>query len=174
MKKISIIIAEDHKVFRETCTSMLNDDGHFEVTGAFSDSAETIARTERTQPDIGDEMFEAIIRVHEGHKYVCSEIKEKGYNVVPRSELKGPSTCLLTNKELELSQWIRIGLRSKDIAGRLNISVRTVDAHRYNILKKLNVNNSVSLVNILNHENEYARFKSFNESQVLTEVHWQK
>ena len=51
----------------------------------------------------------------------------------------------LTPREREVVQLIAEGLTSKDIARRLGISVKTADAHRANIMRKLDVH-SVSEV----------------------------
>jgi DNA-binding NarL/FixJ family response regulator len=209
MKKIRILIAEDHKMIRETWTSILNSDQRFEVIAAFSNTTEAILFAQKEHPDIilmdinilplngfqaterlfqlspeykviglsyhsemvtvqkmlaagargyltknsgCEELMEAIVRVHEGGIYICSEIRDKGFEVVALSRLKSPATVLLTNKEIQISHFIHDGLRSKEIAGKMNISVRTVSVHRYNIFKKLNINSSISLISLLNSE----------------------
>jgi two-component system invasion response regulator UvrY len=48
------------------------------------------------------------------------------------------------------SKQIKKGASSKEIAETLDISVKTVEVHRYNILKKLNLKNAVALVNFIN------------------------
>jgi DNA-binding NarL/FixJ family response regulator len=206
MKKIRILIVEDHKLIRETWSSMLNADERFEVIGACGDTQQAISFAQLEHPDIVlmdininplngfeattrmkettpmskvialsfhsemvfvqkmfasgakgymtknsgcEELTDAILRVHAGNQYVCAEVREKGFEVVPLSYVKGPATYLLTNKEIQVSHFLQDGLLSKEIAGKLNISVRTVSVHRYNIFKKLNVNNSVSLINLL-------------------------
>lgn len=47
----------------------------------------------------------------------------------------------LTAKEIEIANYIRNGNKSKDIAEKLHISIRTVDLFRYRIRKKLQINN---------------------------------
>lgn len=54
-------------------------------------------------------------------------------------------TSILSNKEREVLQLIAEGNRSKGIAQKLNISVRTVDVHRVNIKNKLNIHSVAQL-----------------------------
>lgn len=56
----------------------------------------------------------------------------------------------LTPKEIEISNMVRAGLTTKEIAGLLNASVQTVDKHRNNIRRKLGLSNKgVNLVSFL-------------------------
>lgn len=52
----------------------------------------------------------------------------------------------LTDREIEVVQLIVDGFSSKQIAGHLSISIRTVEYYRLNILLKLDVNNTAALV----------------------------
>lgn len=52
----------------------------------------------------------------------------------------------LTPREREVVQLISEGSTSKEIAGRLDLSVRTVDAHRANVMRKLNLRSVSELV----------------------------
>lgn len=52
----------------------------------------------------------------------------------------------LTNREKEIVVWIAEGLTSWEIAAKLVISADTVDTHRKNILKKLQMKNTAALV----------------------------
>ena len=49
-------------------------------------------------------------------------------------------------KELELIKHLSEGLSSKQVAGRLGISVHTVDTHRRNLLRKTGCKNTMELV----------------------------
>ena len=51
----------------------------------------------------------------------------------------------LTTKEIEIIKYITQGLTSKEIGEMLKISNRTVDTHRHNIQKKLEIPNSAQL-----------------------------
>jgi len=52
----------------------------------------------------------------------------------------------LSDRELEIFRLIGEGLGSRDIAGRLNISVRTIGAHRAHIKEKLGLRDATELV----------------------------
>jgi DNA-binding CsgD family transcriptional regulator len=52
----------------------------------------------------------------------------------------------LTPREREVLHLVTAGRRSPEIAGRLSISVRTVEVHRANLLRKLGVRNQTELV----------------------------
>ena len=53
----------------------------------------------------------------------------------------------LTEREQEILQLIWAGLKNKEIAERLAISVKTVEAHRANMMKKVRVSNAAQLLN---------------------------
>ncbi len=53
----------------------------------------------------------------------------------------------LTDREQEILQLIWSGLKNKEIAERLKISVKTVEAHRANMMKKVRVSNAAQLLN---------------------------
>ncbi len=52
----------------------------------------------------------------------------------------------LTRREHEILQLIWAGLKNKEIAQRLKISVKTVEAHRANMMKKVRVSNTAQLL----------------------------
>jgi len=53
----------------------------------------------------------------------------------------------LPEREQEILQLIWSGLKNKEIAQRLKISVKTVEAHRANMMKKVRVSNAAQLLN---------------------------
>jgi DNA-binding NarL/FixJ family response regulator len=97
-----------------------------------------------------DEMITAIVEVNNGKKYICDEVK----NILAQQELEQesnqPDMNVLSRREIEIVQLIKEGMSSKEVALRLDISLKTVEVHRYNILKKLNLKNTASLVNFIN------------------------
>lgn len=52
----------------------------------------------------------------------------------------------LTDREREILQLIWNGLKNREIGTRLKISVKTVEAHRANMMKKLRVSNAAQLL----------------------------
>jgi DNA-binding NarL/FixJ family response regulator len=52
----------------------------------------------------------------------------------------------LTPREIEIARFVTAGLSSKEIASELNLSVRTVEKHRANIMDKIGVSEVASLV----------------------------
>jgi DNA-binding NarL/FixJ family response regulator len=62
-----------------------------------------------------------------------------------------PDINILSKRELEVVSFITRGLSSKEISNELNLALKTVEVHRYNILKKLSLPNTASLVSFANH-----------------------
>lgn len=62
---------------------------------------------------------------------------------------QNPSLAGLTPREREVAGLIADGLTSKEIAQRLEISVRTVDIHRANVMTKTGSRNVADLVRML-------------------------
>jgi FixJ family two-component response regulator len=60
---------------------------------------------------------------------------------------KEESISLLTNREKEVIELISVGLPNKAIAYKLGISERTIEVHRSNMMKKVEVNNVAELIN---------------------------
>ncbi len=52
----------------------------------------------------------------------------------------------LTGREREILQLIWTGFKNKEVAQRLRISVKTVEAHRANMMKKIRVSNTAQLL----------------------------
>lgn len=207
MEKITILIADDHTLVRETWSFILNNDPRFQVVAEcgsgeeavelarnlrpnivimdinlpgingieatqqirkFSPASKILGVSLHTQPTYArkmmqkgasgyvtknssrEEMYKAIMEIHAGKKYICEEIK----NILSEQVISGeePQSGLnsLSQREIEIITLIKNGHSSKEIAESLNISVKTVEVHRYNILKKLNLKNAASLVNFIN------------------------
>lgn len=96
------------------------------------------------------EMVNAIVEVNSGKKYICEEVK----NILAQQELDEDSGVAdmntLSRREIDIVKLLKEGMSSKEIALQLDISLKTVEVHRYNILKKLKLKNTAALVNFIN------------------------
>jgi DNA-binding NarL/FixJ family response regulator len=103
-----------------------------------------------TKNSSGAEMAEAIRQVYAGNIFICSEVK----NILSEQIFSGGENKvdinLLSERELEIIGFLKNGQSSKQIAGELNISSKTVEVHRHHILKKLKLKNTVSVISYLN------------------------
>ncbi len=98
-----------------------------------------------------EELFEALVEVQKGNKYVCEEVKNiLAHQALDETGETGPDLNVLSRREIDVIQLIKEGLSSKEIAQKLEISLKTVEVHRYNILKKLHLKNTAALVNFIN------------------------
>ena len=98
-----------------------------------------------------EELLTSIMEVNDGRKYVCDEVK----NILAQQELVDdgggqPDMNVLSRREIEIVKLIKEGMSSKEIAIQLDITLKTVEVHRYNILKKLSLKNTAALVNFIN------------------------
>jgi DNA-binding NarL/FixJ family response regulator len=84
----------------------------------------------------------AIRQVLQGNKYlspgICSSVLRQ-YLTGSLSTEPGSPLALLTNREKEILKLIAEGLKNKEMATHLSISIKTVEKHRANIRKKLNL-----------------------------------
>ena len=207
MEKISILLADDHQLIRETWKYILDADPRFTVVGTAENGEQAIELAMNTRPKVvlmdinmhemsgfeatkqikkvspgskvigvsmhsmpayakkmlslgasgyvtknssKSDLIKAIIEVNEGKISICDEVK----NIITTHELE-PDTPKqdinsLSKRELEVVQFIKKGLSSKEISGQISVSIKTVEVHRYNILKKLALPNSAALVNFVN------------------------
>jgi DNA-binding NarL/FixJ family response regulator len=203
---IHILIADDHKLIRETWTYILNRNPRFKVIGCCSNSEESVRMTEEMKPDVvlmdinmgpfsgieatrrirevspstriigvtmhsqpayankmlqlgasgyvtknssKEEMVNAIMEVSRGNKFICSEIRELLSETTANRDAASAINTL-TEREMEIINLVRHGSSSKDISLKLEISIKTVEVHRHNILKKLKLKNAASLIHFMN------------------------
>lgn len=88
------------------------------------------------------ELVEAIRRVAAGERYVDPDL---GAQLVVADGV--PALEPLSDREREVLQLLALGYTNQDIGKQLYISVRTVDTHRANIMRKLRLNTRAELVN---------------------------
>ena len=66
----------------------------------------------------------------------------KGYNC---NTVNNNGNGYLSERETDVLKWLAQGLSNKEIADKLFLSIRTIETHRYNIKKKLNINSIAGL-----------------------------
>ncbi|MFW5639861.1 MAG: response regulator [Thermodesulfobacteriota bacterium] len=98
-------------------------------------------------------VVKAIHHVFEGKLYASDTVKEKVFKrlVSPSVSDDGSPLDLLTARELEVFRLIGEGLSSREIAGRMNVSIKTVGTHRERIKEKLNLKHYTELVKVAVH-----------------------
>lgn len=97
-----------------------------------------------------EEFLKSIQSAKKGLVYINEDTKNDLFNYIcsvndPDREKRSGADDL-TAREMDVLNLICEGLRTKEIAEKLFISVHTVESHRRNIMLKLNINNSSRLV----------------------------
>ncbi|MCV9388735.1 response regulator [Reichenbachiella ulvae] len=94
-------------------------------------------------------LAEAIRKVMEGEQYFGDKISEvifKGFYKQSKGEQVAKENKDLSKREVEVLRQIASGLSNREIADKLFISIRTVDAHRNHIMQKLSMKSTAQLV----------------------------
>lgn len=95
------------------------------------------------------ELEEAIKTVYNGKEYLQQEIKESLLSSALGSKPKNNSFLpVLSKREKEILQLIVAECTTQEIAAKLFISVKTVEAHRSHLIEKLGVKNLAGLVKV--------------------------
>jgi two-component system invasion response regulator UvrY len=207
MKKVSIMIVDDHTLIRETWSFLLGKNENFDVVAECGDGERAIELARDKRPDVvlldinmapmsgfdvlkmirkyspgskiigvsmhsqpayakkmlrlgakgyvtknspRQEMLEAISEVSNNRIYICQEVKNILSDQMLNGDQVNPDINNLSDREMQIVRALKEGLSSKEIASELNISLKTVEVHRHNILKKLKLKNTVSLINFIN------------------------
>ncbi len=95
-----------------------------------------------------EELYEALDTVYRGELYITREIRDKMTPLRKKQSME-EENIKLSSREIEIAKQIMEGLTNGEIADKLFLSVRTVETHRKNILAKLNLKNTASLVKYL-------------------------
>jgi DNA-binding NarL/FixJ family response regulator len=94
------------------------------------------------------ELIHAIRAVAAGGKYIDPKLAGKvmgtysGRSGAPRGEAKGS----LSDRESEVLRLIALGYSNKEIAASLSLSVKTIEVHKANAMRKLNITSRINLV----------------------------
>jgi DNA-binding NarL/FixJ family response regulator len=111
------------------------------------------AKAYLTKKCAGENIMEAIQVVTDGEEYFCETVRNKILNTFAN---KNPNFNIgnndhifdkfLSERELQIIKLIALEFNSDEISDELFISVNTVNTHRKNLIKKLNVKSSIGLV----------------------------
>ena len=94
----------------------------------------------------GTELVRAIRAVMDNRRYLCPKTTtELAKQSVHSGEPAIRSQPLLTHREREVLQLVAEGLRTSDIAVRMHVAESTIEVHRRNIMRKLDLRNIADL-----------------------------
>ncbi len=95
-----------------------------------------------------DELMTAIQSVLEGKTYLSHSVSKKvieGYLKGKEGQMPNSTLELLSPREREVLKLIAEGYKNKEIAVNLCISIKTVEKHRTNLMKKLDLHGAATL-----------------------------
>ena len=202
MNTLSVIIADDHGLFRLGLRKIIEEMSDIEIVGEAADGLElanlldkltpdmilldismpnlrgmeAISKIKKDHPDVrilvvtmhddkeflcqamtagadgyflkkemGTELFSVIQKIRNGNVYVSPALSEEFEGDWERIR-EGFRKPLLTGREKEILSLIGQGKSNKEIADLLFINVRTVERHRFNITRKLNLHGAADLI----------------------------
>ena len=99
------------------------------------------------------ELIDAIYAVQRGMIYVHPSMIQSLVAVPKKTKTKYSEPETITHREIEVLLLIVEGNTNRQISEKLQISVRTVETHRSNIMDKLNLHSRVELVRYANEHN---------------------
>jgi DNA-binding NarL/FixJ family response regulator len=96
----------------------------------------------------GEKFLRAIRQVLGGQVYVSEKMAARVLEIFSGRPTEKSSSPVqnLSDREFEVFQLIGQGIGTRDIAGQLHVSVKTVEVHRANIKRKLNLKTATDLV----------------------------
>lgn len=94
------------------------------------------------------DLVAAVDAVMSGQTYFSPAIQQQMAGLLRNGGHVPTGTQMLTDREREVLTWLARGLSSKEVAKELNISVRTVETHRANLMHKLGVKSVAVLIQV--------------------------
>jgi len=96
-----------------------------------------------------DQLLMAIREVHRGGTYLSPRLLTRlvdGFRVQGHEGVRQPRFGTLTKREREILKMLAEGKSVKEIASGFDLSVKTVEAHKFNLMRKLDIHNKAQLV----------------------------
>lgn len=203
MKKLRLLLVDDHAVVREGLRALLNDDHRFEIVGEAADGIGALAAAERLHPDVvvldvsipglngaqvarrlkssqpdvrtlaltvheeggylrslmdagasgyvlkrsaPAELLRAIEVIGEGGTYLDSSIASQLVGRLGQKRAVDEPSTALSEREREVVQLVAHGYSNKEIAEKLDVSVKTIETYRYRATDKLGLHGRADLV----------------------------
>ena len=201
MKRIQVLLADDHALVRAGIRALLERNSQVEVVGEAGDGLEALELISKLAPDVvlldltmpGLSGFEVlketrerfpdvntiVLSVHDSEEYAFHAFESGAAGYLPKSAasaelvvaieqvLSGEkylsptiapdvpfefpaatdeSIPELTPRQIEVLTLVARGLSTKDIARTLNISIKTVETHRSQLMQRLNIHDVAGLV----------------------------
>jgi DNA-binding NarL/FixJ family response regulator len=96
-----------------------------------------------------DQLVTAIREVQRGGSFLSPRLLSRlvdGFRIMGRSPTRQPRFGTLTKREREVLKMLAEGRSVKEIASAFELSVKTVEAHKFNLMRKLDIHNKAQLV----------------------------
>ena len=206
MKKITVLLSDDHTVVRKGLRLLLEAEPDIEVVGEASNGQQSVRETKRLKPDVvlqdlampllngleaarqiakeipssrvlilsaysddayiehavevgaagylmketgGDDLLRAIREIASGNAFfsplVARRLLKQWQDKFPNGNPVRKKSTKLTSRQTEILQLIAEGYVTKQIAGMLSLSIKTVEKHRQDLMNTLNIHNIASL-----------------------------
>jgi two-component system, NarL family, nitrate/nitrite response regulator NarL len=206
MKRITVLLAEDHEIVREGLRALLEHEDDIEVIGEAQTGRQAVKLTGKLRPDVvvmdiampllngleatrqilqarpaikvlilsahsddayieqivalgaagylikqtsHDVLSRAIREVQKGKTFFSPSISKRLHHHYEKSSdrigLLKTKDDQLSSRETEVLQLVAEGNVNKETAAELGISIKTVEKHRQNLMKKLNIHDTAGL-----------------------------
>lgn len=94
-----------------------------------------------------NKLIDAVKTVAKGDNYYSSDVSSTIVNYFMNKNYSPSDSYELSNREIEIINHVVNGKSNKETGAKMDISPRTVETHRRNILKKLGLKNTAELIN---------------------------